>query len=37
MEGELVTHRGDTYRALQDYVGEGDPGWIYADSLWTRA
>lgn len=35
-EGELVTHQGDTYRALQDYVGEGDPDWIYADSLWVR-
>lgn len=35
-KGDLVTHRGDSYRALQDYVGEGDPDWIYADSLWER-
>lgn len=35
-EGEIVTHLGNTYRALQDYTGEGDPNWIYADSLWVR-
>lgn len=35
-EGELVTYRGSTYRALQDYTGVGDPDWITADSLWVR-
>ncbi len=35
-KGELVTYRGGTYRALQDYTGVGDPDWINAESLWVR-
>lgn len=34
-KGELVTYRGDTYRAQQNYTGEGDPDWIHAESLWA--
>lgn len=34
--GDLVTHQGATYRAVQSHTGVGDPNWIQAPSLWSR-
>lgn len=32
--GDLVSHAGRTYQAVQPYRGYGDPNWINAPSLW---
>lgn len=34
--GDLVTHQGATYRAVQSHTGVGDPNWILAPSLWSQ-
>lgn len=34
--GDLVTHEGSTFRAVQSHTGVGDPNWILAPSLWSR-
>lgn len=34
--GDIVTHQGSTYRAVQSHSGVGDPNWILAPSLWSR-
>lgn len=34
-QGDVVTHNGRTYRAVQSHTGVGDPNWITAPSLWA--
>lgn len=35
VKGDVVSHEGVTYQAVQSYQGHGDPGWITALSLWA--
>ena len=34
--GDVVTHGGKQYRAVQSHTGNGDPSWINAPSLWSQ-
>lgn len=35
-KGDVVTHGGSAYEAVQSHTGNGDPNWIDAPSLWKK-
>ncbi|MEO3939526.1 lytic polysaccharide monooxygenase [Paenarthrobacter nicotinovorans] len=35
-KGDIVTHNGNQYIAVQAHTGNGDPNWINALSLWKK-